>query len=508
MIAVSDAWKSVHERFILPESFLEIECAVTEEGVQESASAAGTNEEVFSQVENILGLEDNVKNQRYATLEHNLWALDGSRSILSDSAPYENVGYVSSIDQSGSVTVTVPTVHTTALPGVTIIWSNEFGEYPPVFTVTAYNDSTVVAETTVTNNTEQRCLVDLEIKKYNRVTVTVHNWSLPYRRARIELVYLGHLLLMDKNDIISYTHTQSGDLLTGELPKYSIEFSLDNTDGRWNPSNPVGMAKYLLERQKLTVRYGLDVNGYTEWIKAGTFYLSEWSAPSNGLEAHFVARDILEFLLTADNTAAYYADLASLVEYAVYDLLPEGASIEIDNALTNYYAEYNGDGTSGEMIQKAANGACCILRYDRDGMLHVEPINVNHTNFTVPLALAFSHPEIALSKPLKSVSVDYGSDQPYVLEVSSSGETQTVDNSFITTEEQATEVAAWVSSVLKSRKTVSGEFRADPRLDLYDVITVESKFGTLSPVILTEIRYTFSGFFKASYTGRIVGEGA
>lgn len=80
--------------------------------------------------------------------------------------------------------------------------------------------------------------------------------------------------------IISYSHEQSGDLLTGAIPKHSIEFTVNNIDGRWNPSNPTGLEKYLSERQKLIVRYGMDVDGTIEWIKAGTFYLSEWSAPS------------------------------------------------------------------------------------------------------------------------------------------------------------------------------------------------------------------------------------
>lgn len=506
MMDVSDGWKSIQQRFLLPEAFVEIDSAISEVGLQEAAVATGTNQAAFSSVDGVIGRSDaNTTSRKYATLEHNLWALDGTRTIVPDAGPYENTGYVSNIDQSGSVTLTLDKVHTAPIPGVTIVWSSEFEEYPPVFTVAAYNGSVLVAETTVTDNASYRSLVDMEISEYNRVVVTVHNWCLPNRRARIDTVFLGHLLTFTKKDILSFSHKMSGDLLTAELPKYSIEFSLDNTDARWNPSNPSGLERYLSERQKLTVRYGFNIDGSVEWILGGTFYLSEWSAPSNGLEARFVARDVLEFLLGAENTAAYYNSLYEILQMGAASYLPEGASIAVDMSLDDYSAEYNGDSTAAEILQKCANAACCIIRYGRDGYLHVEPFHAYLQDFRIPMSLAYSHPEVTLSKPLKRVSVDYGEERPYELDVFASGETQTVHNDFISSVEQATRVAEWVREVLQSRKSISGEFRPDPRLDIYDVITVESKFGDLSPVVLTEIEYTFSGSFRASYTGRIIG---
>lgn len=379
--------------------------------------------------------------------------------------------------------------------------------FPGLGTVTAYNGDTIVAETTVTDNTQQKSIVDLELSNYDRVTITVHNWCLPDHRARIDHVFLGHILTFSKKDIISYTHEQRGDLLTGELPKYGIEFTVDNTDGRWNPSNPTGMEKYLSERQKLTVRYGMDIDGTIEWIKAGTFYLSEWSAPSNGLEARFAARDVFEFLLNVDMKASVYGSLYSLVTYnATVRKIPDDASVVVDESLNDYIVEYAGQNTAAEIIQKAANATCCILRYGRDGVLHLEPLNKTLLDYQLPLSLAYSYPEITLSKPLKAVSVDYGVDNaPYELSVFSNGEIQTVNNDFITTVEQATLVAEWVRDILQSRKTISGELRADPRLDLFDVVSVESKFGTISPVVLTGIKYTFNGAFRASYEGRVIG---
>ncbi len=504
MIEVSAAWKDIQQRFLTTEGHIEITCAITEMGVQERATASGTNEAIYSEVNNVLRTDGSTK-RKYATNELNLWALDGSISIIPDGEPY-GVGYVSDISESGSVTLTLPEVHTVPIPGVTITWSGEHGEYPPVFTVTAKNGGEVVSELTVTDNTEKQCLVDLEITNYDSITITVHNWCLPYRRARIERVDIGHTLTLTKKDIISYSHEQHGDLLTGEIPKNSIEFSLDNSDGRWNPNNPTGLEKYLSERQKLTVRYGMDVGGTIEWIKAGTFYLSEWNTPSNGIEARFVARDVFEFFLGANLAdTSVYGNLAFLVNWATHPSLPAGASVEIDESLANSPGRSPEiSGTAAEVVQRCAHAACCVLRYDRDGVLHVEPLNTSYSGYHIPLALSYSYPEMNLSKPLKEVSVDYGGNSAYELVVSTTGEKQTVTNKYIYNQAYAEKVAEWVRDVLKSRKTVSGEFRADPRLDLFDVVTVEDKYGQYLNVAITDIKYTFNGAFRGTYSGRVI----
>ena len=116
MIAVSDAWKGIQYRFLLPETFVEIDCTITDAAVQESASIRGENEAVFSNTASTL--YDTAKTVKYATNELNLWALDGTISIAPDSAPYADTGYASETD-TGSVVVTLPAVHTGATSGVT-----------------------------------------------------------------------------------------------------------------------------------------------------------------------------------------------------------------------------------------------------------------------------------------------------------------------------------------------------------------------------------------------------
>ena len=116
MITVSDAWKDIQQRFLLPETHIEIDCGVTDDEAQSLATATGTNETSFSNASGVVdGLTDIAK---YATLEKNLWSLDGTHAILPASGEYSNAGYVSNIESTGSVTIVFPTIRTNAISGI------------------------------------------------------------------------------------------------------------------------------------------------------------------------------------------------------------------------------------------------------------------------------------------------------------------------------------------------------------------------------------------------------
>ena len=511
MITVSDAWKDIQQRFLIPETQIEIECGIIDDEARRVGTITGTDEATFSNAQNVFG--NVIDPPKYATLELNLWSLDGSFTVLSSATSNANTGYVSNIASTGSITARFSPARNMAVSGVTITWSEKIGEYARVFSIIAKNGTNVVAETTVTDNKLSVTDVFLPMENYDSINVVVHDWSLPNRRARIEKMVIGHILKFDKKDLLGFTHEQDGDLLSGKMPKYSIEFSLDNSDGRWDPNNPTGMAQYLSERQRITVRYGLDIGDAIEWINAGIFYLSEWYAPPNGLETRFVARDAFEFLLGSDMKGySKTGTLKDIVSGVTAGLLPANMTINT-NALANTSSrtlKVEDNISSAEIVQKCANANCCIIRYGRNGSLNIESLNLTPTDYQIPLALSYSYPEITLSKPLKSVSVDYGAKDAngdsvlYNYPVANAGEVQSVDNDYIYNATQAALVAQWVANILKTRKTISGNFRSDPRLDLYDIVKVEDKYGRLLTVVITNIKYTFNGAFSGTYTGRIM----
>lgn len=507
MYAVSDAWKKAHEQILLPESHVEVTVGVTDVSARDLARVdAGGTQAVFSNERRVVGDIGTPTPAQYATLEHNLWILDGTRSIIPDSAPYKTPGYVSDRDGEGELTITFDAPRDATIPGFTITWGSEYNEYPTEFSITVGNTNGLSSNGVyVRDNATSVTEVELEVSNYDTVTITVHNWNMPYRRKRIDRISFGHAMTFGKNDLLDFKHSQVGCLSSSGLPKNSIEFSLDNVDGRWNPYNPTGIEKYLSERQLVTVRYGLSGDRGIEWINAGTFYMSEWRASPNGLKATFSARDVFEYLLNSPYDGVSSGTLLELTQAALCGVyLPSDFVANLDESLSNYSATITEPHTCAEVVQMCANAAGCVVYQNRDGVLEVKPLHAQTNDYRITQYLSYSHPEVELSKPLKAVSVKYGENESYLLNVGTVGEVQTVENPLVSNAEQAMLIAWWIRNTIEPRKMVSGEFRADPRLDVFDIISVDSKYGTLEPVAITEITYTYSGTFKGRYSGRVL----
>jgi hypothetical protein len=83
------------------------------------------------------------------------------------------------------------------------------------------------------------------------------------------------------------------------------------------------------------------------------------------------------------------------------------------------------------------------------------------------------------------------------------GETVSVNNPLITSQERASAIGLWVKDYMKNRKIVSTNWRADPRLDALDEVSIENDYGTNS-VIMTNVEYSYNGAFRGSGEGRVV----
>ena len=509
MITTSDAWKTAHLEAVVPETFVEITYDITEPGLQEDSTVTHSGVVNFAQPDSILDTTDRAYTQ-YATLEQNIWGLDGASSILPNTAPYGNAGYVSSTFPTDTslpvVTITMGSVHTQAIPGITITWSSRYNEYASRFRVSAYMGSTQIYAREYVN-TAVKTICEFTLVDYDAIRIEVLEWCLPNHRARIEEIFLGVITTYTKTDLLSYSHTQSGDLLSAELPKNSISFSLNNVDGLWNPDNLSGMAKYLAEQQQITVRYGLRLGDDIEWVKAGTFWISEWDTPSNGLEVRFVARDMIEFMsdiYSGIRSGTLYAIALSALEQSNLPLQEDGSPrFMLSDNLKEWSVDFSSDDsdyTCAEIVQLCANAACCIMYQDRSGVLRVEPIRKNASGYAISRYVSYAHPEFTLTKPLKSVSVNDGMG---TADNAAAGEIQTLSNNLITDTTMANRVAEWVRTTLERRRTLSGEYRANPVLDVFDVIAVESKYGMNNAIFVTSIEYNYSGAFKGRYEGRI-----
>lgn len=517
MITVSDGWKAAHTQTLLPETFIEVTYDITAQGVQNNVASAGSQEEPFSLAETLVNELDK-NSEKYGSVEWNHWGLDGGFEYY-DESPVDPgyttsslSGYSATYGTLPTITLTFSEIQTEAIPGITIVWCPVLNEWASRFRVTAYNGTTIVAQTTVTDNTATTSQVFLEMQNYNKVVIEVLEWSLPYHRCRVVSVFVGIKVVLTKSDMIGFEQTESVDLLSAALPKNAITVKLDNSDNRWNPDNPEGIARYIYERQEMRLRYGMTVNGVPEWIQGGTFWVSEWNAPNNGLEVTITARDAVEFMseyYTGPRSGTLFAIAEAAFQQAdIPHQTDDSARYDIDSNLTNLSVDFSGetqDYTIAQILQMVGHVGCCVLYQDKAGIIHLKPRETVAADFTIESEISYTHPEFEISKPLKAVSVDYGDNQKLTLSVANTGEVQTVSNPLIKTQADATRVANAARDLLINRKKISGEYRADPRADVLDIVTVESKYAA-NTVILTDITYsTTGGGLRGRFTGRVIG---
>ena len=530
MQTVSENWKSVHKQALLNESYVEVSLDIADPDSLADASSQDNGAVYISDASEVVSEVD--KNiVPYCTLEQNLWLLDGGRKAIPENKGGDS-GYVGDVlsdevcvfsSKIPTITINFSKVFDSLIPGITITWSTAHGEFADSFIVTAYNGNSIVAQKEVFGNRSVKSLVLLDIVNYNRIVIQIKKWCLPLHRPRVEEIFVGINRVYSKTDLFDYTHSQSVNPVSTSLPKMEIKFSIDNSDGEYNPYNEQGVAKYLKERQEVETKYGLKLNdGTVEWIKGGTFYLSEWYAKQNGITAEFTARDLLEFMsdIYTENhnlTSRSLYNLAEIVlNKANLPLNRDGTNKwVIDESLKSIYTTAPlPEDTLANCLQLIANAGECVIYQDRGGTLRIEPLKFDDTDYEINSFNSYSKSEITLSKPIKSIEVkiysytmgDRGMESVTTnlpINLGVTGETITVDNPLITDTNRASSLGAWLAVHLGHRMTLDSSWRADVRLDALDIVTNKNDYNT-NRVRITDVEFKFNGAFRGTSEGKVI----
>lgn len=518
MVEVSDKWKEKFNETLVPESFVEITCGITEPGINKKATIVTSSAAPFSTFHNI-ALSDNASISRYSTGEPNLTVLDGSCSIVPSSPPYGTTGFLSAeiFDDSNHpvIRLELPSENKSSVPGVSICWSTVFGEYATDFSVSAYLGTSKLKTVTVNGNKSVRSDVEAELSGFDAVEIEVLKWCLPDRRVRIEQVKIGRYLVFDKTKILSYSHSSARDPISGQLSQESISFSLDNSDRTWDSVNPQGIYKYIYERQPVTVRYGMDVDGKTEWVSGGMFFLSEWSVPANSIEASFQARDAFLYLSSTKYTGRKYGTLYEMCYDALELLEADEITFDISDELKNYSTDITSDESTyhnSDILQLAANAAGMALYQTRDGVIKINRVYGSDTSnpvLDIPVLNNYSWPEITFAQNMLNVVTTAGGvTYAYPESPSGKGVSQTLSNVMLTKDILAKSRNALTESygVLSNRRKASLTYRASPTIDALDMVKIHHQFNYDAVLLATNVKYTFNGCFKGTVEGYMMAD--
>ena len=391
MRTVSTGWIENQEQDITSKAYLEISMLLTDESLASTGSISDNGHIAMSDVDKA---QDDTfyEVEPYVTLEANLWKLDGSRNIAPSGSPYGYNGFVSddASDASGEfttdpiITRTFPSLITSEIEGITITWGGAYGEYASEFTVTVYDGVTQLDQAVVTGNEDVISVVELAISDYDKITVEINKWNTPYHRARMDKLFLGIRLVYTNDDIKRYISKHRCDPYSFYLPSGKINFSIDNSNGQFDPTDSGSYFKYLSENQKVSVRVGYKIDGLMEWINNGVFYLSDWSNLTSADKANFVAEDLLtgwtETYIKGTYSTSPTKTLTELAEEVFTDMGLTSAYYDIDSRLDGISSPVNNIvlpiAKHSECLQLIAASAACALFVDKDGIVRIKATTI------------------------------------------------------------------------------------------------------------------------------------
>ena len=375
--------------------------------------------------------------------------------------------------------------------------------YPDKFQV-GFNDPQSTSITVYPTSNE--FVVELDnVVNFTTMTFYAENgsntkFSLPSYCPMIKHVFLGFTQTFQDNEIIDYEAKEIIHLDNNELPQNELNFTIDNSQGIFdsdpNNTDPSNIYQYLSTRQRIVVSYGFG----DEWIKGGTYYLSEWKCPQNGITASFSAKNILMFM---SQTYEMGSSFTKLIDVANDVCGIANISVQIRNFTNAKLSETRTcpalpSCTCAEALQNIAFASNSLLYCDRNGKINlVDPTSFTlDTSYSIGLDYCYKYPEISLGEEVLSMTI--GSTTVVNSGVTSGNEKVVDDGSkhLIPNSTIATDVCQYLLSVANKRVNYECKLRIDPRIDIGDIVPLVNKNNNVSPVIITGTKIAYNGAFS------------
>lgn len=455
--------------------------------------------------------------KRYATLEQNRWALDGTFDIFPDNPASltDDIGFMSQSLCDGGGVFSSPAWVQMNINNVLILQACSvwFSDDPldgiaEDFTIEVKQGGTTYFSKAVTGNTETHISFEgFTVYNPDCVRLTVTKWSIPYRRLRAVEIVPGIYEQWTNDILCSLDIAQEVNFSCLSLPYGTCTLSMDNLSRRFEPRSKSGLFQSIEERQAIPVYLGVVLpNGNTEWIKNGVYYQKSggWTTGNNGLTMQWDLVDIVglladrAFIVPATLPTTLDGWIASIVAQlgvnftGFYHVDPNYSALSV----TTTAAEIQGL-TCGEVLRYVCMATGTFPRADQNtGELTAEPM-WSAGNY-ITLDNISNYPTMSANEDLAAVifKLHDGTEKGTVYTVSgnnaASSQTISVDNPFIKNTAQALTAARNILSCYGGNKIeISG--RGDMSSELGDVDSVQLNESVATSARRTKQAFNFNG---------------
>lgn len=346
---------------------------------------SSNSEEIFSDLDNIK--ETTIpQTKNYATLEKNFWLLNDSQPIYGSEELEQT--YVSSymsdknclFSDKACITLT-SSVYLTTL-GLTMVFDSIDKNYAKKLKVKAYRDSTMIMDKDYTLSSYSDRLIfadNEELVRWNKIEIYFIESSLPYRRIRINQLLFGIMETYTDENLISAESKEKTTMINSELPTHTFKFTIDNMNKLFNPDNPQGWYRYILQQQPISYEWGYQLDdGTIEWILGGKMLLTG-SVEVGENQVSFSTTSLINYLTKVYKKGVYNSSGRSLYDLAV-DVLEDS---NIDSSQYNLWSGLKLIKTDAplpklearQLLQIIATTGNCILFTNRENVINIQPFN-------------------------------------------------------------------------------------------------------------------------------------
>lgn len=434
---------------------------------------------------------------KWATLEDDLWVLDGTYDILPDDVTGIQTGWWSDVLSGADGVFSVPPSITFGFGGAsisTIGYTLFFAEdYPTSIRVTTYNGATIINQHTISNS-KAFCVLDFPSAGYTSVKFEFLQISKPYRRVKLAEGVFGIVQIFDRENLVSANVVYGADITADAFPSRQLIFGFDNTDKKYNLVNPNGLYAYLQQGQDITAT--AIVNG--EAVNMGKFEFLTASASDDEITAEIVASDLAMVL---DTQIISGSNTTATLQSAVTTVL-SGTGITASIATPNYTVSMAipKNTTKREAIRMLAQAAKSSVWFDRDGVLQIRPITVGTPVGTLDADNMPSMGGISVAEPVDAVALtvknEYASTEA-TYTAGSGTRVRTVDNPCVAAANGA-DVAAWLLAQYNRRVKYDKPNRGDPAVEIGDTLTIYDAYGENRNASVTGQEIQFDGGLSAT----------
>lgn len=418
MYPVTAKWKEETEQTLRNPSYVRIVFGVTDPDAPGLSTQTDNGHLPYSDVDSVdVGT---TAPSTYQTLERNRFILDGKNPLPPESNPiYQGYAGLTISGDAGTYT-TKPLVKISfgdyvQFPGLTFQFDDSMGDYPNSFRILAKKDSVSVFDKTYSPDTTYWEMAD-QIPLCNELSFYWLNSNIPHRRARLLSLTYGLVSRLGSDDIASCSSTKEIDLLSSKIPKQEFEFTLIDTQRRYDPENPSGLWEYLESRQPVNYQYGYELSdGSIEWIPWGLSYSTgDFDVSKSGIVAEVSVKcaGLADHLTMTYDEGVYSAAGRSLFDLATDVMKFAGFenTIELDNALKTIYTHNPlPSSKANECLQLIANAGRCIMNHSRGGYIQILRENDSATGFDINFDKMTDTPTTTKIPPLRNLSVEYNS---------------------------------------------------------------------------------------------------